>query len=278
MLIPSEKCPNINKQTYFFKPVYQKNETKYIKFQKKYIKIKPLLDKSKSTPNFFSEEHNLAREIILGKLGVKLNKNMSLYDLYLTPYYANDTFKYGINQFVVDKYQKINRFFNFEEYVSKSFTYINYKVFKNKFPSDYNYTEEKNLIEKKFSNYTIKNNKEIWMIKPKLKNQGLNISLLTNFSDIILDNYILTKSLYKPHLIKGYKYDMRFHGLVSSVQPLILYLYNEGMVRFSSEKYNFSESNLKNKFMFLTNININNQNSDKYKNPTNAANIENSNL
>ena len=50
------------------------------------------------------------------------------------------------------------------------------------------------------------------------------------------------------------------------------------MVRFSSEKYNFSESNLKNKFMFLTNININNQNSDKYKNPTNAANIENSNL
>ena len=90
-----------------------------------------------------------------------------------------------------------------------------------------------------------------------------------------MEDYVLTKYLYNPHLIKGYKYDIRFHTLVSSIQPLILYLYNEGMVRFATEKYNFSESNINNKFMHLTNININNK---IYKIPTNLTDIEESNL
>lgn len=71
----------------------------------------------------------------------------------------------------------------------------NYKLLKNKFTSDYNfmfdtylYPEDKNLIEKKFGNYTIKNNKEIWLIKPKFKSEGINITLLTNISDIILED------------------------------------------------------------------------------------------
>ena len=36
--------------------------------------------------------------------------------------------------------------------------------------------------------YTIKNNKEIWLIKPKFKSEGINITLLTNISDIILED------------------------------------------------------------------------------------------
>ena len=284
MILPGEKCPNINKITYFFKPIYNQNASKYIEFQEKYIKLKTLLEESKYIPNFFTGEPHQAREYVLNKLGAKMNTNMSLYDLYLTPYLTNDSFRININKFIVDKYQKINRFFNYKEYASKSGLYLNYKLLKNKFPSDYNfmfdtylYPEDKKIIEKKFGNYTIKNNNEIWLIKPKFKSEGINITILTNISDIILEDYVLTKYLYNPHLIKGYKYDIRFHTLVSSIQPLILYLYNEGMVRFATEKYNFSESNINNKFMHLTNININNKNKI-YKIPTNLTDIEESNL
>jgi hypothetical protein len=70
------------------------------------------------------------------------------------------------------------------------------------------------------------------------------ISILTNYSNIKIDNYILNKYPHNPHLIKGYKYDIRFLGLISSIQSLKLYQYNEGKVRFYSEKYNFSESNI----------------------------------
>ena len=92
-----------------------------------------------------------------------MNTNMSLYDLYLTPYLTNDSFRININKFIVDKYQKINRFFNYKEYASKSGLYLNYKLLKNKFPSDYNfmfdtylYPEDKKIIEKKFGNLQLR--------------------------------------------------------------------------------------------------------------------------
>ena len=78
------------------------------------------------------------------------------------------------------------------------------------------------------------------MVKPTLGSLGLDISILTNFSDIKLKQFLLTKYLYNPHLIRWYKYDLRFHGLISTIKPLKLYLYNEGLLRLASEKYNFS--------------------------------------
>ena len=95
------------------------------------------------------------------------------------------------------------------------------------------------------------------MIKPTLGSLGLDISILINFSDIKLKQFLLTKYLYNPHLIRGYKYDLRFHRLISTIKPLKLYLYNEGLLRLASEKYNFSITELQNKYTFLTNLFIN---------------------
>ena len=51
-------------------------------------------------------------------------------------------------------------FYNYKEYVSKFLLYHNNKLFKNKFPSEfdymfeeYSYQADKKIIEKKFSNY-----------------------------------------------------------------------------------------------------------------------------
>ena len=142
----------------------------------------------------------------------------------------------------------------------------------------YSFPEEKETIMKKFHNYSLKNANDLWMIKPKLGSLGSNIRILKDISSINLKNYILTKYLTNSYLIRGYKNDFRFHGLVTSIKPLKLYLYNEGFVRLASEKYNLSVSFNQNDFAILTNIFINMKNKNSYKYPINISNIEESNL
>ena len=284
ILLPGNNCPNHNIKTFFFKPVYPLIKSEYTKYQVKNFSLR-LRNESENVPSVYSSESDEIREVFLKRLGMKLNSKMSVDNLYMTTYSIYRKFKKNINNVVNNKYQKINRFYNYNEYVSKSLLYINYKPFHDKFPDDYNYMletysypKEKQEIIEKFSKYSLKNDNDVWMIKPTMGSLGLKISILTNYSDIKLKNYLITKYLYNPHLIKGYKYDLRFHGLVSTIKPLKLYLYNEGLVRLASEKYNFSVSDPHNKYSFLTNLFINKKNQKKFIYPKNMKNMEDSNL
>ena len=219
------------------------------------------------------------------RLGFDLDKEMKVHNLYSTPYSIDMKLKIQINKNIINKKQKINRFYNYKKYVSKSLLYYNYQKLKKKFPNDYNYMlktysfpEEKDVILKKFGNYSLNNNKDIWMIKPSYGSLGLKITILTNFSEINLKNYLITKYLHNPHLIKGYKYDLRFHGLVSTIKPIKLYLYNEGLVRIASEKYHFNMKQKQDKYSYLTNLYINKKNKNKFIYPKNMKNMEDSNL
>lgn len=48
---------------------------------------------------------------------------------------------------------------------------------------------------------------------------------------------------------------MRIYVLITSIRPLKIYMFKDGIVRFSTEKYN--KGNLGNKFSHLTNTSIN---------------------
>ena len=283
-LLPGNQCPNRNLKTFFFKPIYPLISSKYIKFQEKNISLK-LIDENENAPTVYTNETDEIREILLAKMGIKLNTEMSVNNLYMTKYQISKKFAKNMNNVINSKYQKINRFYNFNEYVSKSLLYINYKPFHDKFPNDYNYMletysypNEQEEIEQKFKNYKLEKNDDIWMVKPNMGSLGLQISILTNFTNIKLKKFLITKYLYNPHLIKGYKYDLRFHGLVSTIKPLKLYLYNEGLVRLASEKYNFSITDPNNKYAFLTNLFINKKNKNKFIYPKNMKDMEESNL
>ena len=284
LLIPGKNCPNHNIRTYFFKPKYPPFSYEYIKFQQKNFSVE-IEDNPLNNLTVYTEEKTEIREIFFKRLGFKLDKEMKVHNLYSTPYSIERKLIKNINNNIINKYQKINRFYNYKEYVSKSLLYYNYQELKNKFPNDYNYMletysypDESDLIEKKFGNYTLKNNEDIWMIKPSIGSLGLKITILTNFSEIKLKDYLITKYLHNPHLIKGYKYDLRLHGLVSTIKPMKLYLYNEGLVRLASEKYNFNINETQNRFSFLTNLFINKKNKNKFIYPKNLENMEDSNL
>ena len=47
---------------------------------------------------------------------------------------------------------------------------------------------------------------------------------------------IVQRYIARPHLINGTKYDLRIYVLVTSINPLVVYLYDEGLVRFASNK------------------------------------------
>jgi len=63
--------------------------------------------------------------------------------------------------------------------------------------------------------------------------------------------------LSDPHLIDGFKYDLRLYVLVISYDPLKIYFYNEGLVRFATIKYSVDKENIDEKMIHLTNYTLN---------------------
>lgn len=56
-------------------------------------------------------------------------------------------------------------------------------------------------------------------------------------------------------LIDGRKFDLRLYVVVTSMEPLRVYLFEEGLVRLSTKR--FTLKNLRSRFAHLTNYSIN---------------------
>lgn len=67
----------------------------------------------------------------------------------------------------------------------------------------------------------------------------------------------MSEYISKPHLIEGFKYDLRLYVLVTSFDPLWIYLYEEGLVRFATEEYSDSRESLNELYVHLTNYAVN---------------------
>ena len=74
-------------------------------------------------------------------------------------------------------------------------------------------------------------------------------------------NYVVSEYISNPLLLNGYKFDMRIYVALTSINPLRIYMYEEGLARFATCKYNNnSVSGSKSKYMHLTNYSINKKN------------------
>jgi hypothetical protein len=62
-------------------------------------------------------------------------------------------------------------------------------------------------------------------------------------------------------LIDGHKFDLRIYVAVTSINPLRVYVYDEGLARFASVKYDIDDT--KNVYSHLTNYSINKKNHSK---------------
>jgi tubulin polyglutamylase TTLL5 len=65
--------------------------------------------------------------------------------------------------------------------------------------------------------------------------------MIDDISEVPLnESLVISRYIDNPLLINGLKFDMRLYVLVTSFDPLKIYIYNEGLVRFASEPYNTS--------------------------------------
>ncbi|XP_050933951.1 tubulin polyglutamylase TTLL5 isoform X1 [Lates calcarifer] len=102
-----------------------------------------------------------------------------------------------------------------------------------------------------------------WIIKPVASSRGRGIYLVSNPNQISMDeNILVSRYINNPLLIDEFKFDVRLYVLVTSYDPLIIYVYEEGLARFATVKYDRTSKNIKNTFMHLTNYSVNKKSSD----------------
>ena len=74
-------------------------------------------------------------------------------------------------------------------------------------------------------------------------------------------HYVVQEYIERPFLVEGLKFDFRVYVLLCGTNPMRLYLYEEGLARLATEKYESpSKGNVKRLFMHLTNYAINKKN------------------
>merc|ERR1712142_1453007 len=104
-----------------------------------------------------------------------------------------------------------------------------------------------------------------WIIKPVASSRGRGIYLANNINHIPLDeNIIVSRYLDSPFLIDGFKFDIRLYVAVTSYDPVMIYLFEEGLTRFCTIKYDKKQAT-KNLRMHLTNYSLNKKSMDYVK-------------
>ncbi|XP_077481656.1 tubulin polyglutamylase ttll6 isoform X2 [Stigmatopora argus] len=98
-----------------------------------------------------------------------------------------------------------------------------------------------------------------FICKPDSGCQGRGIFITRSSKDIQPGEHMICQ-LYisKPLVVDGYKFDLRIYVLVTSCDPLRIFLFKEGLARFCTTKYTEpTQSNMDEVCMHLTNYSIN---------------------
>ncbi|XP_006901382.1 PREDICTED: tubulin polyglutamylase TTLL4-like, partial [Elephantulus edwardii] len=125
------------------------------------------------------------------------------------------------------------------------------------FPQSFILPQDAKLLRKAWEN----SSRQKWIVKPPASARGIGIQVIHKRSQLPKRRPLLVQRyLHKPYLISGSKFDLRIYVYVTSYDPLRIYLFSDGLVRFASCKYSPSMKSLGNKFMHLTNYSVNKKN------------------
>lgn len=131
------------------------------------------------------------------------------------------------------------------------------------FPDDY----RKFCIERESSG-----NKHMYIMKPAASSCGKGIKVIGPKTQVNKKNgYVVSQYISNPHLIDGFKYDLRIYVVVTCFEPLKIFLFREGLVRFATQKYTNNPKMLEKRFIHLTNYSINKRADDYVKAEGNAT-------
>ncbi|XP_072258846.1 tubulin polyglutamylase TTLL13 [Pyxicephalus adspersus] len=163
------------------------------------------------------------------------------------------------------RFQKINHFPGMNEICRKDLLARNMNRLLKLFPKDYNIFPRTWCLPADYGDFQAycrsKKNKT-YICKPDSGCQGRGIFLSKNMKEIKHGEHMICQQyVSKPFLVDGYKFDLRIYVLVTSCEPLRIFIYKEGLARFATMAYTEpSHSNLDDVCMHLTNYAINKHN------------------
>lgn len=100
------------------------------------------------------------------------------------------------------------------------------------------------------------NTSDYWIVKPSSGSRGSGIHIIDQlpkkFNRVVVQRYVKN-----PFLINGLKFDLRFYVAVTSLDPLLIYIFDDGLVRIATQKYKDNKDEISNLAVHLTNYSIN---------------------
>ncbi|XP_061612382.1 tubulin polyglutamylase ttll6 isoform X2 [Phyllopteryx taeniolatus] len=160
------------------------------------------------------------------------------------------------------QYQKINHFPGMIEICRKDTLARNLNRMLKLFPKDYNIFPRTWCLPADycdFQAYTRVKKHATFICKPDSGCQGRGIFITRSSRDIQPGEHMISQ-LYitRPLVMDGYKFDLRIYVLVTSCDPLRIFLFKEGLARFCTTMYTEpAHSNMDEVCMHLTNYSIN---------------------
>ncbi|XP_068265935.1 tubulin polyglutamylase TTLL13 [Nyctibius grandis] len=160
------------------------------------------------------------------------------------------------------RFQKINHFPGMIEICRKDLLARNLNRMLRLFPKEYNIFPRTWCLPADYGDlqaYRRARKSRTFICKPESSCQGRGIFVTCNPEEIPHgERMICQQYISKPFLVDGFKFDMRVYVLVTSCDPLRIFVYKEGLARFATMRYNDPSSrNLDDICMHLTNYAIN---------------------
>ena len=173
--------------------------------------------------------------------------------------------------------QKINHFTGMLEICRKKQLAKNLSRMSAKFPDDFKFAPKTFVLPIELNDFLDQfkgKKRKTFILKPDAGCQGKGIALAQSADQAMKalnsisgeDGYktapvVAQRYLTKPFLIDGFKFDLRIYALVLCADPLRIFVFNDGLARFCTEKYEPPKANnLKDVCMHLTNYAVNKHN------------------
>lgn len=97
----------------------------------------------------------------------------------------------------------------------------------------------------------------LWIQKPKSGARGEGVTLLASLDELETgSNWLVQRYLDRPHLIDGRKYTLRWYLLVTGLDPLTVWVFDDGFTKLASRPFSTASAALRDPFRHLTNPDV----------------------
>ncbi|OMJ79426.1 hypothetical protein SteCoe_20581 [Stentor coeruleus] len=147
----------------------------------------------------------------------------------------------------------------------KNYLAFNLGKLKKLFPNSYNFFPRTWVVPcdmGDLKSFLLSKKNPYVIVKPEASCQGRGIYITKKIDDINSDErHVVQEYLTKPYLIDDLKFDLRIYVLITSCDPLRIFVHEDGLTRFATEEYEKpSSNNVEDMCMHLTNYAINKNN------------------